>query len=98
MDFIKLLIASHIYLMLLGTEIFKMLLAGFIMVACMWLVGFIAIWIVRDFKTAYNGIKPTKVITEFVKDIKVLSYALSKTRIRFLRKYENGGINRYVKT
>lgn len=60
MDFIKLLIASHIYLMLLGTEIFKMLLAGFIMVACMWLVGFIAIWIVRDFKTAYNGIKPTK--------------------------------------
>lgn len=35
MDFIKLLIASHIYIMLLGTEIFKMLLAGFIMVACM---------------------------------------------------------------
>lgn len=80
MDFIKLLIASHIYLMLLGTEIFKMLLAGFIMVACMWLVGFIAIWIVRDFKTAYNGIKPTKVITEFVKDIKSLIIRVIKDK------------------
>lgn len=80
MDFIKLLIASHIYLMLLGTEIFKMLLAGFIMVACMWLVGFIAIWIVRDFKTAYNGIKPTKVITEFVKDIKSLIICVIKDK------------------
>lgn len=80
MDFIKLLIASHIYLMLLGTEIFKMLLAGFITVACMWLVGFIAIWIVRDFKTAYNGIKPTKVITEFVKDIKSLIIRVIKDK------------------
>lgn len=80
MDFIKLLIASHIYLMLLGTEIFKMLLAGFIMVACMWLVGFIAIRIVRDFKTAYNGMKPTKVITEFVKDIKSLIIRVIKDK------------------
>lgn len=80
MDFIKLLIASHIYLMLLGTEIFKMLLAGFIVVACMWLVGFIAIWIVRDFKTVYNGIKPTKVITEFVKDIKSLIIRVIKDK------------------
>lgn len=80
MDFIKLLIASHIYLMLLGTEIFKMLLAGFIMVACMWLVVFIAIRIVRDFKTAYNGMKPTKVITEFVKDIKSLIIRVIKDK------------------
>ena len=57
-----------------------MLLAGFIMVAYMWLVGFIAIWVVRDFKTAYNGMKPTKVITEFVKDIKSLIIRVVKDK------------------
>lgn len=80
MDFIKLLVAGHVYLMLLGTEIFSMLLAGSIMISCMWLVGFIAIWIARDFKTAYDGMKPTKVITEFAKDIKSLIRHINKDK------------------